>query len=148
MTGMNSTGLEGCIGQGKCPNQDESSNSSGSENGDIECGIRQRVKYRLASNFELGDDQPPGNVEKRGEQELGSSHNHLFGPPTPAAVKRMRIKKLHEGDPPVVRKSKKPLPVNPLTGSVIGDFNAPTSEPTEIMKIKAKPSKVPTTKLW
>ena len=84
--------------------------------------------FRLASNFELGDDQPPVNVEKRGEQELGdaypvfsgwiiinnfslgSSHNHLFGPPTPAAVKRMRIKKLHEGDLPFVRKSKKPLP--------------------------------------
>lgn len=96
--------------------------------------------FRLASNFELGDDQPPGNVEKRGEQELGdaypvfsgwiiinnfslgSSHNHLFGPPTPAAVKRMRIKKLHEGDPPVERKSKKPLPG--ISGKYIAQFHS------------------------
>ena len=41
---------------------------------------------------------------------LAATFQHLFGPPTPAAVRRMRNKKFYEGDMPKVRKSHKPLP--------------------------------------
>ena len=41
---------------------------------------------------------------------VAATFQHLFGPPTPAAVRRMRNKKFYEGDTPSVRKSKKPLP--------------------------------------
>ena len=41
-----------------------------------------------------------------------ATYDHLFGPPTPAAVRRMRSKKFYGDDIPNVRKSKKPLPGN------------------------------------
>ena len=41
---------------------------------------------------------------------LAATFGHLFGPPTPAAVRRMRNKKFYGDDIPNVRKSKKPLP--------------------------------------
>ena len=39
-----------------------------------------------------------------------ATYDHLFGPPTPAAVRRMKNKKFYGDDIPSVRKSKKPLP--------------------------------------
>ena len=90
----------------------------------------------------------------------------MFGPPTPAAVRRMRDIKFHEGHQPVVKKSKKPMPgiymfrsfrhplqsrvrvfikvfkmmftVNPLTGNVIGDFNRNKISLTTPETIKTK----------
>ena len=41
---------------------------------------------------------------------VAATFQHLFGPPTPAAVRRMRNKKFYEGDIPNIRKSNKPLP--------------------------------------
>ena len=41
---------------------------------------------------------------------VAATFQHLFGPPTPAAVRRMRNKKFYEGDIPKIRKSHKPLP--------------------------------------
>ena len=72
----------------------------------------KKVLYRLASSFELGDDQPVSEIKstKEAEESSGSSHNHLFGPPTPANVRRMKIKKMYENDQQLVRKTKKPLP--------------------------------------
>merc|ERR1711988_841642 len=70
--------------------------------------------YRMASSFELGDEQmftkKMENKKKTGK-DFAATFQHLFGPPTPAAVRRMRNKKFYEGDTPSVRKSKKPLPV-------------------------------------
>lgn len=44
-----------------------------------------------------------------------ATFGHLFGPPTPAAVRRMRNKKFYGDDIPNVRKSKKPLPGMTMT---------------------------------
>ena len=41
---------------------------------------------------------------------VAATFQHLFGPPTPAAVRRMRNKKFYEGETPNIRKSNKPLP--------------------------------------
>ena len=96
---------------------------------------KKSAVYRMASSFELGDEQmftkKMENKKKTGK-DFGkfrqyyykaiycewsfvflipaATFQHLFGPPTPAAVRRMRNKKFYEGDTPSVRKSKKPLP--------------------------------------
>ncbi len=41
---------------------------------------------------------------------VAATFQHLFGPPTPAAVRRMRNKKFYEGSETNMRKSNKPLP--------------------------------------
>merc|ERR1712080_10825 len=85
---------------------------------------KKRSKYRLASTFELSDEQPTVvraracSVPRPG-QGLSSSHSNLFGPPTPAIVRKLRrIEMGREEGRKIV--SKKPLPVNPLTGIVMG----------------------------
>ena len=112
---------------------------------------RSASVYRMASTFELGDEQVfKKNKEKENGRNFGkkaklyfsvshkykinvffrvpqylsnpnfgdfkhsnfsaATYDHLFGPPTPAAVRRMKNKKFYGDDIPSVRKSKKPLP--------------------------------------
>ena len=120
---------------------------------------RSASVYRMASTFELGDEQVfKTNKEKENGRNFGkkmknsiyknssivcprntrlvyvqfssgpliipatqnfgdkhshfsaATYDHLFGPPTPAAVRRMKNKKFYGDDIPSVRKSKKPLP--------------------------------------
>eukprot|EP00090_Calanus_glacialis_P004293 TRINITY_DN13178_c0_g1_i1.p1 TRINITY_DN13178_c0_g1~~TRINITY_DN13178_c0_g1_i1.p1 ORF type:complete len:148 (-),score=44.01 TRINITY_DN13178_c0_g1_i1:55-498(-) len=139
--------LEGCLRQTK---RDDSSNSSGSENGEPEISQVKKVQYRLASSFELGDDQPAVSERpKEAEESSGTSYNHLFGPPTPANVRRMKIKKMYENDQQLVRKSKKPLPVDPLTGNIIGNFDdGIASTSLNNQSVKERADKVKTRKLW
>merc|ERR1719249_134862 len=77
--------------------------------------VRKRSKYRLASTFELSDEQPKTirprarSVPRHGLVDT-SSHDRLFGQPTPAIVRRLRrIEMGRELDGRKVN-SKKPLP--------------------------------------
>ena len=71
----------------------------------------------MASSFELGDEQPP--VYKERAQTLkATSYQNLFGAPVGRSRPRVRREVRAERDQPVRRY--KPLPVNTLTGEVIG----------------------------
>merc|ERR1712106_785367 len=77
-----------------------------------------RKPYRMASSFELGYEQP--QTYKQITQNLAaSSYSNLFG--VPPGVARPLSKKVL---PPVRREGRsrrqKPMPVNPLTGDIIG----------------------------
>merc|ERR1711892_412945 len=77
-----------------------------------------RKPYRMASSFELGYEQPQ-TYKQRAQNLAASSHSNLFG--VPPGVARPLAKKVL---PPVRRegrsRAKKPLPVNTLTGDIIG----------------------------
>jgi len=90
----------------------------------------QRV-HRMASTFQLGDEQPslkPTNLTKG----AANSFNNLFGPPAPAKVAVSSALKSGSKQSKVApaglvgevsgatKRSRKPLPINPLTGQVIG----------------------------
>ena len=71
----------------------------------------------MASSFELGDEQPL--VYKERAQILkASSYQNLFGAPVGRSRPRVRREVRAERDQPVRRY--KPLPVNTLTGEIIG----------------------------
>merc|ERR1711892_331739 len=78
-----------------------------------------RKPHRMASSFELGYEQPQ-TYKQRAQNLSASSYSNLFGVP-PAGVARPLSKKVL----PLVRREsrsrrQKPLPVNPLTGDIIG----------------------------
>merc|ERR1712106_340259 len=77
-----------------------------------------RKPYRMASSFELGYEQPQ-TYKQRAQNLAASSHSNLFG--VPPGVARPLSKKVL---PPVRREGRsrrqKALPVNPLTGDIIG----------------------------
>merc|ERR1711892_1026200 len=77
-----------------------------------------RKPYRMASSFELGYEQPQ-TYKQRAENLSASSHSNLFG--VPPGVARPLSKKVL---PPVRREGRtrkqRALPVNPLTGDIIG----------------------------
>merc|ERR1712211_204591 len=85
--------------------------------------------HRMASTFQLGDEQPA----LKPTTNLTKSFNNLFGPPTPAKVAPAgpMSGKMPTAAPSglvgevdkasLVKRSRKPLPVDPLTGQVIGD---------------------------
>ena len=96
--------------------------------------VRSSSVYRMASSFELGDEQNfRKNDLKDNDRHFGklkkwkkmekiltnglinysfseATYQHLFGPPTPVSVRRMKNKKFYGDDIPNIRKSKKPLP--------------------------------------
>ncbi|XP_023346519.1 uncharacterized protein LOC111715429 [Eurytemora carolleeae] len=78
---------------------------------------RSRKPYRMASSFELSDEQPELLLSRRARQE-GDSYKSLFGPPPPRFPNRRSV----SCAPPSAnqRRSRKPLPVNPLTGDTLG----------------------------
>merc|ERR1712172_84869 len=96
--------------------EEESCSSSVTSDGDI--GYSAKKNYRLASSFELGDEQPTGDTSQWRKKEEDSFHN-LFGPTSLIETEKLvevssevqKIKKIL---------NKKPLPVNPLTGDVVG----------------------------
>merc|ERR1712128_241301 len=77
-----------------------------------------RKPYRMASSFELGYEQPQV-YKQRAKNLSASSYSNLFG--VPPGVARPLSKKVL---PPVRREGRsrkqKALPVNPLTGDIIG----------------------------
>ena len=54
---------------------------SSSVTSDGETGENVKKNYRLASSFELGDEQPTGDTSQCRKKEDDSFHN-LFGPPS------------------------------------------------------------------
>ena len=88
----------------------------------------------MASTFQLGDEQPALKPTTNLTKSSNNSFNNLFGPPTPAKVAPMSgpmSGKMPTAAPSglvgevdkasLVKRSRKPLPVDPLTGQVIGD---------------------------
>ena len=81
---------------------------------------------RMASNFQLGDEQPslkPTSLTKAS----ADSFNNLFGPPTPAKAISTSLKSAKQTKvapaglvATSTKRIRKPLPINPLTGQVIG----------------------------
>merc|ERR1711892_211720 len=76
--------------------------------------------YKMASSFELGDEQPDNGMERSSKIPIGTFHS-LFGPPSPVLSKAEKAR-LNANQPSdySVKPSKKPLPVNPWTGDVLG----------------------------
>merc|ERR1712106_43086 len=83
-----------------------------------EPGDNATKQYRLASSFELGDEQPQGDGVQWKRKEDDSFHN-LFGPPSIVETQNPveNTEDTHKIEKSMV---KKPLPVNPLTGDVVG----------------------------
>jgi len=89
--------------------------------------------HRMASTFQLGDEQPALKRTTNRTKSSNNSFNNLFGPPTPAKVAPAGplSGKMPTAAPSglvgevdkasLVKRSRKPLPVDPLTGQVIGD---------------------------
>merc|ERR1712227_961358 len=79
-----------------------------------------RKPYRMASSFELSSDQPNVAIyHQRAKKLSANSYQNLFGEPAERA--RPLAKKVSKTIPPEPRSRKpKPLPVDPLTGEVIG----------------------------
>ena len=87
----------------------------------------------MASTFQLGDEQPAVKRTTNLTKSSNNSFNNLFGPPTPAKVAPAgpMSGKMPTAAPSglvgevdkasLVKRSRKPLPVDPLTGQVIGD---------------------------
>ena len=80
----------------------------------------------MASSFELGDCQPAPPSLPASPVSAGDSFTALFGPPvvvarpTNQSVGKGRL----VGEQQLMEKrSRKPLPVNPLTGEVLGAGN-------------------------
>jgi len=80
---------------------------------------RARRPYRMASNFELSDEQPE-HVEIKKGRDKGDSYAALFGPPPPRFPKNARRSVSAAPTTIQQRRSKKPLPLNPLTGERLG----------------------------
>jgi len=93
-------------------------------NGSSEDGGTPRTPRKIhgmSSTFELGDEQPEPCLAKS-RKARDDSFNALFGPPpeSPRARKAW-TKKVKEQEVAVQRqRNKKPLPVNPLTGDILG----------------------------
>eukprot|EP00090_Calanus_glacialis_P011235 TRINITY_DN19676_c0_g1_i1.p1 TRINITY_DN19676_c0_g1~~TRINITY_DN19676_c0_g1_i1.p1 ORF type:complete len:177 (-),score=38.94 TRINITY_DN19676_c0_g1_i1:55-585(-) len=102
------------------PSSSQGSSPSSSMLGD---GAMIRRKYRLASHIQFEDQNTKEYKNKpkqpRHTQATGSSYSRLFSPPTPRPAKP---KQLTLFDKPDEHKSrcKKPLPVSPLTGHILG----------------------------
>jgi len=130
-------GSSGSVSPSPSSTGSESPSSIGSYSastiGSEEPSSPQRV-HRMASTFQLGDEQPslkPTNPTKA----AANSFNNLFGPPAPAKVapavssalksgSRAQQSKVAPaglvGEVSATKRSRKPLPINPLTGQVIG----------------------------
>merc|ERR550534_1001108 len=115
--------------------------------------VRKRSKYRLASTFELSDEQPK-NIRQRARSVPrhahfdASSHDRLFGQPTPAIQRRLRRIELGRDDGRKVT-SKKPMPVDPLTGAVLGKQERQSACPPPGRMVRTKSLAVGLhTKLW
>merc|ERR1712212_907387 len=85
--------------------------------------------YRMASSFVLGDEQPDNNNTKSWDIQTGT-RNTLFGPPSPTLSKaeKARINASKQTDYSI-KPSKKPFPVNPLTGDILGQPGLKSPEP-------------------
>merc|ERR1712154_629639 len=80
-----------------------------------------RKPYRMASSFELSSDQPTLYYQ-RARKLAANSYQNLFGEPTERH--RPLSKKVSKLTPPEPRSRKqKPLPVDPLTGDLIGKLD-------------------------
>jgi len=77
-----------------------------------------RKPYRMASSFELSSEQPRHYLT-RARRLAASSYQNLFGEPAerarPLSKKVIKIEK-----PEPKQKKPKPLPVDPLSGQILG----------------------------
>eukprot|EP00090_Calanus_glacialis_P018672 TRINITY_DN2897_c0_g1_i3.p1 TRINITY_DN2897_c0_g1~~TRINITY_DN2897_c0_g1_i3.p1 ORF type:complete len:146 (-),score=50.28 TRINITY_DN2897_c0_g1_i3:161-598(-) len=76
-----------------------------------------RKPYRLASSFELGDEQPQV-YRQRAQKIKATSYQNLFG--APADVTRACVRRVARAEREQPVRRNKPLPVNTLTGAIIG----------------------------
>merc|ERR1712106_1300379 len=110
----------------------EEDSCASSVSSEPEPGDNPNKQYRLASNFELGDEQPQGDAVQWKRKEDDSFQN-LFGPPS--LVETQKPVEDAEGVEKIEKSLvKKPLPVNPLTGDVVGML--PKKESLEKMQQK------------
>merc|ERR1712050_677394 len=76
------------------------------------------IMRRMASSFELGCEQP--QIYKQRAQNLAaSSYQNLFGSP-PTRSRPLAKKVIPPTKKDTRTRKQKPLPVNPLTGDIIG----------------------------
>lgn len=89
--------------------------------------------YKMASSFALGDDQPDSVYMRAGETlpKGEGTFQTLFGPPSPelSKVEKARLRNREPSDYQL-KPSRKPLPVSPLTGDILGLPGAKTPEPS------------------
>merc|ERR1711892_750461 len=113
--------MEEPFGQLSFTRNSRSSSSSGSvspSGSDTSDFYQARQPYRMASSFELGDEQPQV-FRQRAKKLSASSYQNLFG----ASTERSRpcVKRVARSERDVtVRRNNKPLPVNTLTGAILG----------------------------
>jgi len=109
-----------------------------------------RKPYRMASSFELSSEQPTIYYQ-RARRLAANSYQNLFGEPT--EIKRPLSKKVVKAVAPEPRSRKpKPLPVDLLTGEVIGQRGAPSrkqdSQLSAPAPVKTKLSPTFNSQLW
>eukprot|EP00088_Acartia_fossae_P003110 TRINITY_DN1128_c0_g1_i9.p1 TRINITY_DN1128_c0_g1~~TRINITY_DN1128_c0_g1_i9.p1 ORF type:complete len:208 (-),score=47.14 TRINITY_DN1128_c0_g1_i9:421-951(-) len=81
--------------------------------------LRGRKPHRMASNFELSDEQPE-NLPTRRSRMKGDSFEALFGTPVGGKLLPHRRSVSAAPVPTSQRRSRKPMPINPLTGEALG----------------------------
>merc|ERR1711915_241002 len=105
--------------------------------------------YRMASSFELGDEQPEDNMENKWNNTGGTFHS-LFGPPSPTLSKAEKARILAQQPSEYsLKPCKKPLPVNPLTGDILGTGGEKAPEtPRKVFNPDSIPPGGRSTPIW
>eukprot|EP00090_Calanus_glacialis_P011151 TRINITY_DN19606_c0_g1_i3.p1 TRINITY_DN19606_c0_g1~~TRINITY_DN19606_c0_g1_i3.p1 ORF type:complete len:161 (+),score=42.82 TRINITY_DN19606_c0_g1_i3:71-553(+) len=97
------------------------------QNGNVE-SVEEKP-YKMATRFMLDPEQPKNNANWPYNITTGTFHS-LFGPPSPTLSKaekaRLNARKPSNRN---IKPSKKPLPVNPLTGDILGLPGVKSPEP-------------------
>ena len=87
----------------------------------VTSGENVKKNYRLASSFELGDEQPTGDTSQWRKKEDDSFHN-LFGPPS--LIKAGNPVEVSNGVQMIKETmTKKPLPGDNLSIKALVDIN-------------------------
>merc|ERR1712173_13979 len=98
--------------------------------------------YRMASSFQLGDEQPKVFTMK--ERMLkANSYDNLFGSPTPMERSRPRERRFTRQErEPTDRRSRR-MPVNTLTGAVMGVPDQQLVEPAAMTACSMRTKRSP-----
>jgi len=113
---------------------------------------RTRKPYRMASSFELSDEQPD-HLPIRKLRNKGDTYDALFGPEAPRFVVARRSVSAFPAS--TNQRRRKPLPINPLTGEELGSrggLNIPQPDVvtavTNFSRFKRPPPGGFTSQLW
>jgi len=113
---------------------------------------RTRKPYRMASNFELSDEQPD-LLPIRKLRNKGDTYEALFGPEAPRYMVNRRS--VSAAPAPTNQRRRKPLPINPLTGEQLGSRGGLNIPPPDVVmavpnfsRFKRPPPGGYTTQLW